>query len=104
MNTTQLVAELKEAGIDFNVKHFRYLPNGNLTLTYHHSKDKKVHGPKPEYLPRGGATIAECSDYTLNGKHFNPVVVKAVCSKKDNFCFKAGYQLVIERLHKMILT
>ena len=95
------VKELRQSNNKVRVIHYRYLeinddenkPRLDLLPRF---ELKEKHMLK-DVSPRGGKTVIQVS-YT-NGKEYS---AEAVCSLKDNFCYKVGVSICLGRVLKQI--
>jgi hypothetical protein len=95
------VKELRQAKNKVRVIHYRYLEvnddenKARLDL-FPRFELKEKHTLK-DVSPRGGKTVIQVS-YT-NGKEYS---AEAVCSLKDNFCYRRGVIIALGRIISQI--
>ena len=89
-NNGEFIRQLKEAGFNVRVCHKRRCQIGNGQIkTIPYSRKVKVPGATP--LAHGGLSLAAIV------KDGNIFLGEAECSNKDNFCYKQGARIALQR-------
>jgi hypothetical protein len=96
MTTVDKINKLKEKG-KVSIKHYRLTEEGELVLTYRNNMFKFLHGVKPPVSNKGGVSqaIFEPDDMVVT-------IASSRCSKNDNFNYKVGAGLAVDRLFNQI--
>lgn len=83
---------LKSKGYKFNIRHFRYLPNGKLLSC----RKVRFNGWMRQVNSKGGVTVMS----VFAGEKF--FTSEAICSQNDSFSYKRGVQFCIEDIEKQL--
>lgn len=91
--TQELIDEIKLQGYNVKVSHFRIDTSGNRVIVCHTSKFRYKYGKNPELKTKGGATIVKASKGAASYEFV------AECSNQDNFSYKLGLRIALNRAY-----